>query len=109
VDQRDPAPFLHIEQAITRDMEDQPDVPPLNADERIDVHSALAAYTINGARAMSQAETLGSLEVGKLADLVVVDQDVIVLAESGRAHDISETRVLLTLFDGVVVFEREVL
>jgi predicted amidohydrolase YtcJ len=107
VDQRDPAPFLHIEQAITRDMEDRPDVPPLNADERIDVHSALAAYTINGARAMSQAETLGSLEVGKLADLVVVDQDVVALAESGRAHDISETRVLLTVFDGKVVFEPE--
>jgi predicted amidohydrolase YtcJ len=104
VDQRDPAPFLHIEQAITRGMEERPDVPPLNASERIDVHSALAAYTINGARAMSQAEKLGSLEVGKLADLVVVDRDVIALAESGRAHDISETRVLLTLFDGKVVF-----
>jgi predicted amidohydrolase YtcJ len=107
VDQRDPAPFLHIEQAITRDMEDQPDVPVLNADERIDIHSALAAYTINGARAMSQADKLGSLEVGKLADLVVVDQDVVALAESGRAHEISETRVLLTLFDGKVVFEQE--
>jgi predicted amidohydrolase YtcJ len=107
VDQRDPAPFFHIEQAITRDMEERPDVPPLNAAERIDVHSALAAYTINGARAMSQADEVGSLEVGKLADLVVVDQDVVALAESGRAHDISETRVLLTLFDGKVVFEQE--
>ena len=107
VDQRDPAPFLHIEQAITRDMEDQPDVPALNADERIDIHSALAAYTINSARAMSQAEKLGSLEVGKLADLVVVDQDVVALAESGRAHEISETQVLLTLFEGKVVFEQE--
>ena len=68
---------------------------------------ALAAYTINGARAMSQAEKVGSLEVGKLADLIVVDRDVVALAESGRAHDISETRVLLTLFDGKVVFEDE--
>jgi len=48
---------------------------------------------------------LGSLEVGKLADLIVVDRDVIGLAESGRAHEISETRVLLTLFDGKVVYE----
>jgi hypothetical protein len=53
---------------------------------------------------MSQAEMLGSLEVGKLADLIVVDRDVVALAESGRAHEISETRVLLTLFDGRVVF-----
>ena len=56
---------------------------------------------------MSQAEMLGSLEVGKLADLIVVDRDVVALAESGRAHEISETRVLLTLFDGKVVFEEE--
>jgi predicted amidohydrolase YtcJ len=104
VERRDPAPFLHIEQAITRDMEDQPDIPALNAGETLDIHSSLAAYTINGARAMSQAEKLGSLEAGKLADLIVVDRDVVALAESGRAHEISETRVLLTLFDGKIVF-----
>ena len=56
---------------------------------------------------MSQADTLGSLEVGKLADLIVVDRDVVALAEGGRAHEISETRVFLTLFDGRVVFEEE--
>jgi hypothetical protein len=107
VERRDPAPFLHIEQAITRDIEGQPEIPVLNAGERLDIHSSLASYTINGARAMSQADTLGSLEVGKLADLIVVDRDVVALAESGRAHEISETRVLLTLFDGKVVFEEE--
>jgi predicted amidohydrolase YtcJ len=107
VERRDPAPFLHIEQAITRDIEEQPDIPVLNAGERLDIHASLASYTINGARAMSQADTLGSLEVGKLADLIVVDQDVVALAESGRAHEISETRVLLTLFDGKIVFDQE--
>jgi hypothetical protein len=107
VERRDPAPFLHIEQAITRDVEGQPEIPVLNAGERLDIHSSLAAYTINGARAMSQADTLGSLEVGKLADLIVVDRDVVALAENGRAHEISETRVLLTLFDGKVIFEEE--
>jgi predicted amidohydrolase YtcJ len=105
VERRDPAPFLHIEQAITRDVEGQPEVPVLNAGERLDIHSSLASYTINGARAMSQEDTLGSLEVGKLADLIVVDRDVVALAESGRAHEISETQVLLTLFDGKIVFD----
>ena len=104
VERRDPTPFLHIEQAITRDIEGQPEIPVLNAGERLDIHSSLASYTINGARAMSQSEMLGSLEVGKLADLIVVDRDVVALAESGRAHEISETQVLLTLFDGKVVF-----
>jgi predicted amidohydrolase YtcJ len=107
VERRDPTPFLHIEQAITRDIEGQPEISVLNAGERLDIHSSLASYTINGARAMSQAEMLGSLEVGKLADLIVVDRDVVALAESGRAHEISETRVLLTLFDGKVVFGEE--
>jgi len=107
VERRDPAPFLHIEQAITRDVEGQPEIPVLNAAERLDIHTSIAAYTINGARAMSQADTLGSLEVGKLADLIVVDRDIVALAEGGRAHEISETRVLLTLFDGKVVFEAE--
>jgi hypothetical protein len=107
VESRDPMPFTNIEQAITRDMGDRPDIPPLNAGERLDIHSILAAYTINGARVMSHAEKVGSLEVGKLADLIVIDQDVVGLAESGRAHEISETQVLLTLFDGRVVFEHE--
>ena len=70
--------------------------------------SAIRSETTgNISHAMSQAEMLGSLEVGKLADLIVVDRDVVALAESGRAHEISETRVLLTLFDGKVVFEEE--
>ncbi len=107
VERRDPAPFLHIEQAITRDVEGQPEIPVLNADERLDIHSSIASYTINGARAMSQEDSLGSLEVGKLADLIVVDRDVVALAETGRAHEISETQVLLTLFDGKVVFNQE--
>jgi predicted amidohydrolase YtcJ len=42
-----------------------------------------------------------------IADLIIVDQDVVALAENGRAHEISETRVLLTLFDGKVVFDEE--
>jgi hypothetical protein len=106
VERRDPAPFLHIEQAITRDIEGRPEIPALNAAERLDIHSALAAYTINGARAMSQADSLGSLEVGKLADLIAVDRNVIELAESGRAHEISETGVLMTFFDGRLIFEQ---
>ena len=107
VEDRDPRPFMNIEQAITRDTAGEPEIPVLNAEERLDIHSILAAYTINGARVMSQQDTLGSIEVGKLADLIVIDQDVVALAENDRAHDISETQVLLTLFDGRVVFEQE--
>ena len=85
----------------------EPEIPILNAEERLEIHSILAAYTINGARVMSQQDSLGSIEVGKLADLIIIDQDVVALAENDRAHDISDTQVLLTLFDGRIVFEQE--
>jgi hypothetical protein len=49
------------------------------------------------------------LKGGKLADLIVVDRDVVALAEGGRAHEISETQVLLTLFDGKIVFDQSLI
>jgi hypothetical protein len=46
---------------------------------------------------------LGELSIGMLADLIVVDQDIFAIP----SQDISETKVLLTLVGGEVVFERE--
>ncbi|MAI78432.1 MAG: amidohydrolase [Deltaproteobacteria bacterium] len=106
VEMRDPAPFLHMEQAITRGLEGSPDTPPLNTSESLDIESIIEAYTINGAIAMSHSEELGSIEVGKTADFIVLDQDVINLAKTERTQQISETQVLLTVFDGEVVFNR---
>lgn len=101
VDSRDPRPFLNMEQALTR--ADNGRV--LNAAERIDIHEAIASYTRNSAAMMASADELGSLEVGKLADLIVIDRDIVALAESGMADQIGDTRVLTTIFDGNVVFD----
>ena len=78
-----------------------------NAGQRINIHDALAAYTINGARLMGHDNKLGSIEVGKTADLIVLNQNVVELADQGQADRIGETQVDMTIFDGNIVFERE--
>lgn len=99
---RDPVPFVSLQQALFRSNGEQ----ILNEDERLDIHSALAAFTINGARLFGHDDRLGTIEVGKTADLIALNQNVVELAESGRPDEISDTLVTLTVFDGRVVFER---
>ena len=73
----------------------------LNADEVVTLDDMLAAYTINAAYATRDEAKLGSIEVGKIADLVVVDQDL----ESIVPEDLLYTMVQLTVFDGAIVYE----
>jgi predicted amidohydrolase YtcJ len=104
VDDRSPRPFVNMAVGMTRS---SPEYGVLNENETIDVHQMIAAYTINGARALSQEMRLGSIEVGKIADLVVLDQNIVELYESGRARDIADTRVDLTFFEGETIYERK--
>lgn len=103
VGSRDPMPFVSLQQSIFRSDGEL----VMNADERIDVHSAIAAFTINGARLFGHDDKFGSIEVGKTADIIAVDQNIVALAEGGEPYKIGETGVLLTVFDGRVVYERE--
>ncbi len=94
-------PLEAIEVAITRcDPEltvcDKPWIP----EERVDLATMLAAYTIGGAYAGFEERDSGSLEAGKLADLVVLDRNLFAIPPG----EISEAKVLLTLFEGRTVF-----
>ncbi|MGB5345658.1 MAG: amidohydrolase family protein, partial [Woeseia sp.] len=93
-------PFPQIETAITRQAAVGERVPVFVPEERIDLASAIDAFTINAAYLNKREHDTGSIEVGKLADLIVIDQNLFELAP----EDISETRVLLTLFGGVAVY-----
>ncbi len=64
--------------------------------ERIDLPSAIAAFTINAACINIIDDITGSAEVGKLADLVILDCKLFELDQAG----ISDTQVLVTLMDG---------
>jgi hypothetical protein len=93
-------PFPQIETAVTRLSAEGLDYPVLLPEERIDLESALVAFTINAAYLNKQEDDTGSLEVGKLADLIVIDQNLFEIEPA----DISETKVLLTLFGGEPVY-----
>ena len=90
-------PFPQIETAITRtDADADADADAFMPHETIDLATALAAFTTNSAYVNGIDEVSGSIQVGMLADLVVLDRNLF----SIPAKQISETKVLLTLFGG---------
>ena len=92
-----PNVFHQIETAVTRmsAIGDRPGQ-ALNPQEAIDLATAIDAFTINAAFVNKQEGDTGSIEVGKLADLVVLDQNLFEV----DSEDLSETSVLLTVFGG---------
>ena len=71
-------------------------------EQAIDVATALEIFTINSARAIGLGDTVGSIEIGKSADLIVLDRNVL----ETPADDLADTKVLTTWFEGRVVYER---
>jgi predicted amidohydrolase YtcJ len=95
-------PLLAIEAAITRQDPYTNEGETLNADERVDLATMIDAYTINGAYTMSLEDKQGSIEVGKRADLVVIDRNLFDIP----ASEISDANVTMTVFDGRTVYRK---
>jgi len=93
-------PLEEMEVAITRMGPHGETKEPFIPEERIDLKDALAAFTINAAYVNFQDDTTGSIETGKLADLVVLDRNLFTIPPS----QISTAKVLLTLFGGKPVY-----
>ncbi len=94
-----PNPLAGIQVAVTRQgLDGKPE--PFLPDEAIRLDTALAAYTIGSAQALGLEAETGSIEVGKLADLVVLSHDLFALPPGG----IASAKVLLTLLEGEPVF-----
>jgi hypothetical protein len=68
--------------------------------EGIDLKTALKILTINGAMAMMHEDVAGSIEVGKHADMILLDRNLFEIS----ATEISEVKVLKTIFAGKVVY-----
>lgn len=73
-------------------------------EERISAESALRAYTVNNAWAVSEEDRKGTLEAGKLADLVVLDRSPLAVEPT----DIKDIQIELTMVGGKIVYRRGV-
>jgi len=78
------------------------EAPVFNASECVVLDTMIAAYTINGAYANHRESDLGSIEVGKIADLIVLDKNLFTIPSA----DIAKAKVQLTLLEGEEVFRR---
>jgi hypothetical protein len=92
------APLLGIEQALTRATMDGDICGP---DERVDLTTAIRMHTINGAHASFDEARKGSLEPGKLADLVVLEDDLARVP----ATKLRQVGVVMTVVGGRVAHE----
>jgi predicted amidohydrolase YtcJ len=98
---KDPQPFVNMEFGVTRARHG---LRPMSPQQRLDIRDLIDAYTINGARALGRASEIGSIEIGKSADFIVLDQNILALADQGHAEKIGATKVLATWFIGKKVY-----
>jgi predicted amidohydrolase YtcJ len=96
-------PWPGVQNAVTRQTTEGEPKGGWIPSERITLADAIRGYTLNAAFAGHREKTEGSLEAGKLADLIVVTQDIFRVDPS----KIGETKVLLTMVGGRVVYESE--
>jgi hypothetical protein len=97
-----PDPLLEMEVAVTRVSDyHRGERPPFLPAERLDLMDALAGFTTGTAFVNHLESEVGSIEVGKAADLVVLDRDLF----DREAGAIGEARVVATFIDGIAVHE----
>ena len=93
-------PLLEIEVAVNRVAPDTRDAAPFLPDERLTLDAALRAFTIGSAYVNHLDAETGTIEVGKLADLVVLDRNF----RDERAGPIGDATVRQTFVEGQEVF-----
>lgn len=83
-------PFVGLQNAVTR------------APQELSLENAIKAYTINAAYVMRQENKVGTLEVGKEADFIVLSQNIFDI----NANQINQTQVLKTYLKGELIYEQ---
>ncbi|MCR8869462.1 amidohydrolase [Peribacillus frigoritolerans] len=96
-------PMRQIYTAITRVDSSGDPQNTWHPEQKLTLAEALQAYTYGSAHGCFREHELGTIEEGKLADLVVLDRNLFDIPES----EVLETKVELTINDGKVVFESE--
>ena len=93
-------PLIAIQTGVTRSSIEPSETRVLWPEEKSSLEDLIRSYTYNGAYANFLENEIGSLEVGKKADLVVLEKNLFEIPE----EDIALTKVLLTLVDGKEVY-----
>jgi predicted amidohydrolase YtcJ len=96
------APLDGIQVAVTHRPPDAPDQPTWRPEEAVDLPTAIAMYTINAAYQNHLERETGSIEVGKLADLVVLERNLFEVP----ADELHAVRVMRTMLEGKTVYRR---
>jgi predicted amidohydrolase YtcJ len=92
-------PIAGIYSMVTRKTEGGDTVGP---DQAVSIMDAIRAYTYNGAYAAFDENKLGSIEMGKLADLIILNDDIL----SVPVENIVGLEVVRTIMDGKTVYEK---
>jgi predicted amidohydrolase YtcJ len=99
----EPDSWFALEGMVTRMYPGKPEYGRLNPDERVDVETAIEIFTRNGAMAMEKEGETGTIEVGKSADFIVINQNLLEIPPE-KIHD---TKVLKTVLRGHTVYQAE--
>lgn len=99
-----PNPFPAIEGFVTHMNPEQPELGEISPDEKVSLEQALRIVTLGSARVIGAENDIGSIEVGKFADLIVLDGNLFEM----DPFDIGDTKVLNTIVSGEIVYSRAV-
>lgn len=98
----DPNPWWGIHAAVTRQRRDGSPPGGWYPAQRLTVAEAVWGFTMGPAHVSGRSHELGSISPGKLADLVVLDRDILSIEPS----EIADTQVAMTVLDGKVVYQQ---
>ena len=94
------SPFVQIYEAVTRKTINGNVIAP---EEAISVLDAIRVYTWNGAFLGKDEEKIGSIELGKLADMIILDRDIL----ETPVNEIKDIQVLTTIVEGNIVYSKK--
>lgn len=94
-------PFSGIQTAVTRQTSNGKPAAGFVPSQRLTVGQAVEAYTLGAAYAGHHEKNEGSIVVGKTADLIMLDHNIFEV----EPHSIDQTKVVLTIVGGKIVYE----
>ncbi len=96
-------PLYAIEVAVTRREPGNTMGEVLYEEEAVSLETILEAYTLDGAYSLFKEKELGSIEKGKLADIIILDRNLF----TNPIYEIHKAKVVMTIFNGEIVYENK--